>query len=534
MSRSIISTMILLSFLGTTKTYSQVTIDTKNKNPYPAKYTSFVDEALTLKSIALVPVYDNVNGIYKNKIENALKQKIEEDIFWSIKKDFESDKILSGAIIQNFEDNPNYTLGLINQLHVDGLLTLFIIKGSKGTNLELNLYTRDQGYLLIKETVQDSPVFEIDKITQIVFSMYEKLKNRLPYSGFVTSRSGQDVVLNVGGRQKVQVGDKLNIAQILKINRHPKLHFVVSTEKEIIGKVLIKKVEPNASYGEIIFEKENGVISKGQKLLPLEPVKYLNENGQPVLAENDILPHEPKAEEWLPTPTPQYGKITLLGGLSDISESSVLASGQSLTANSAYGLSFDFNAELWLTPVYFTQLGFSQTSFSDSNDLSNSNPQKLNFNLNVLELNFGYKYLIDGHFWGPLVYASLGYYAHQVGVTDSTPTAFTSTTMSAWVLNLGGEFPVTVKGEMMLGAQAQFAFNEKLSESPVSSGDASVDMNHFKIYSTYQYSRNINLKGLIDFKNIQSSFSGSGNKTPRARSLDEKITSYLVGIEYLF
>ena len=44
----------------------------KNKNPFPVKYTSEIDEKLNLRTITLAPVYDNVKKVYAEPIQKLL------------------------------------------------------------------------------------------------------------------------------------------------------------------------------------------------------------------------------------------------------------------------------------------------------------------------------------------------------------------------------------------------------------------------------------------------------------------------------
>lgn len=72
-----------------------------------------------------------------------------------------------------------------------------------------------------------------------------------------------------------------------------------------------------ASFAEINFEKEAGVIEKNSKLLPPDFVNY----------QTDAKPVDEQNAEWKPQAAPQFGKITLLGGFSDYKLSTVLTSG---------------------------------------------------------------------------------------------------------------------------------------------------------------------------------------------------------------
>lgn len=507
--------------------YAQTT-NLKSKTPFPTKYTSVADQALVIKAVTVAPVYDNSNNIYKKSVEEHLKAIIKEDYLWAL-SEFNSPK--KDLRVDEFDEDPQLTLQVLEKSQADAVLTCFLIKGPQGLSIQMNLFTRDGGKLLLREEFQDSKLFEIAKINDVITKMYTTLKSRLPYSGYITSRSGNAVTINIGNKAGVKSGDVLTIAQILKVNRHPKLKFMTSVEKEIIGRVSLTQVESDSSFGEISFEKENGVIERGSKVLPLDVVKY-PPTGNPPLAE--VIPGENNPVEWLPAPTPQYGKISIMGGVTNFSDNAVLVNGTSLESEKSLALTFGLNTELWITPEYFAELELQQSSFKVDNSLAGSSPGSLNYTLNKMDLSFGYKYLIDGHFWGPQVFASLGYYTHSVNVSDSNPTAFSSFDLTGTDLTVGGMFPVTLKNDVAIGAQAKFLFFDKYTEKPVGSGGASSSFNQFDVLGTYQYTTNINIKGVLSFSNVQATFSGNGAKNPPSRSLDEKVSTYLLGIEYLF
>ncbi len=526
--------MIILYFLFYSLAYTstasaQIGSPTKNKNPYPAKYYNSTDEALVIKTVTYAPVYDNANGIYKKVLEPELKKLITEDKNWA----YSDYKLAKNIRADEFDQNSSLVLEALDQSKADAMITCFVIKGPLGLTIQMNFFTKDGGALLIKEEFQDSKIFETEKVKTVLSQLYSSLKAKLPYSGFVTSRRGNQVTLNVGASQGLKKGDSLTVAQVLKINRHPKLNFMVGVEKEILGKVVLNRVEEEVSIGDITFEKEAGVIGQGSKLLPLNFVKYPN------LASNDQIlkdayPNEKNPIEWLPAPTPQFGKFVFLAGFTDFSDDGVLATNRNIRSGNSLALTFTLGGEIWITPTTYGSVHLSQMSFKGSNDLPGSAPSKLNYSVSRMDAQFGYRYLITGDFWGPQIYTSFDYLSHNVRVSDSSPTAFTSFELSGFGLTAGGLFPITEKNDVHLGAQAKFLIFENFSETPVDSGKASPSFSEFSIYSTYQYTTNINLKGSMTFTNIQAKFDGGGNKSPQTRSLDEKINSYLFGIEYLF
>lgn len=527
-------TLIILSFLSHILVYSltanaQLSSPTKNKNPYPAKYYNATDEALVIKNVTFAPIYDNTNGVYKKVLEPELKKIISEDKNWA----YSEYKFSKNVRADEFDQNSNLVLEALQQSKADAMITCFIIKGPLGLTLQVNLYTKDGGALLLKEEYQDSKIFETEKVKAVLAQLYATIKTKLPYSGFVTSRRGNQVTLNVGATQGLKNGDTVTVAQVLKINRHPKLNFMVGVEKEILGKVVLNRVEEEISVADITFEKESGVIGQGSKLLPLDFVKYPNlaTNDQTL---KDAYPNEKNPIEWLPAPIPQFGKFIFMGGFTDFSDDAVLATNTSIRSGSSLALTFTLGGEIWITPTTYGSVQLSQMTFKGSNDLAGSAPSKLSYAVNRMDAQFGYRYLITGDFWGPQIHTSLDYISHNVRVSDSNPTAFTSFELSGFGFTAGGLFPVTEKNDVHLGAQTKFLLFKNFSETPVDSGKASPSFSEFSIYSTYQYTTNINLKGSMTFTNIQTKFDGGGNKSPQTRSLDEKITSYLFGIEYLF
>ena len=523
-----LTAVCFLFFALTAPSVFSQTTSLKNKAPFPTKYTSASDQALVIKAVTVAPVYDNSNNIYKKSVEEHLKTLIKEDYLWAL-SEFNSPK--NDTRVDEFDEDAQLTLQILDKSNADAVLTCFLIKGPQGLNIQMNLYTRDGGKLLLREEYQNSTLFEISKVNEVITKMYTSLKAKLPYSGYVTSRNGNSVTVNIGKRAGLTTGSILTVAQVLKVNRHPKLNFMISVEKEIIGRISLTKVENESSFGEITFEKENGVIARGSKILPLEGINYPGKGEAPLA---DVLPNEKNAVEWLPTPIPQYGKISIMGGFTDFSDNTVLVNGTSIEADKSLALTFDLATELWITPEYFAALQLQQSSFKTDNNLSGSTPTSLNYSINIMDLSFGYKYLIDGNFWGPQISASLGYYTHSTRVTDTTPTGFTSFDLTGFDLTVGGMFPVTLKNDVAIGAQAKFLFFEKFSEKPVSSGGASPSFNQFDVLGTYQYTTNVSFKGVISFSNVQATFSGAGSKNPPSRSLDEKLSTYLVGIEYLF
>lgn len=505
----------------------------KKDSPYPTKYFSSDDTHLTLKTLTVAMSYDNVGGIYKEAAERTLIDLISKDQFWAY-SEFKWPASISKTEqrADAFDGNPAITLETLVSSKANGLISTITTKSPQGINVVMTLFTQDKGYPLIQLSYQDEKLFEISKFKEIITNLYLQLKQKLPYKAFITSRRANKITINAGLNAQLKLNDKLSVAQIIKINRHPKLKFMTGVEKEITGQIVLTDVQEYSSFGEIIFEKEAGVIEKNSKLLPPHFLNY--QNTESIAGASTSSNDKSQPSEWVSQATPQFGKITLLGGFSDYKLSTVLNTGLPYDSGNSFAPTYELGAQLWITPNYFAQINLQQLFFKGSNSLTGSFPGTLNYTVSNMDLLFGYKYALNGNFWGPNLTGALGYLSKSTSISNSSPTAFSSFETSGLQLQAGGYFPVTEKNDAGLGIDLKYLFTTRLSESPVDSGTSNPTFSQFNFYGTYAYTSNINLKGEIIFSSINAGFSGNGSRINPAQSIEEKITSYLFGIEYLF
>lgn len=504
----------------------------KNNSPYPTKYLSSDDSHLTLKTIAVAPAYDNAGGVYQAVAETELADLISKDQFWAYAKfQWPASIQKNDQRIDTLLEKPEIAQQILSTSKSNGLLVAIITKSPQGLNVHLTLLTQDKGLPLIELSHQDSTTFEISKFKNILKDLYTQLKQKLPYKAYVSSRRGNLVTINAGSTANLKVNDKLSVAQIIKVNRHPKLKFMIGVEKEIIGQIILNKVEEYSSFGEIVFEKEAGVIEKNSKLLPMDFIQYPTSDKSNATA---VVDSDKNSNEWVPPSTPQFGKLTLLGGFSDYKLSTILMNSSAYDSGNSFSPTFHLAADLWITAEYFAQISLRQIFFKGQNSLTGSFPQTIDYTVNTMDFLFGYKYSLNGNFWGPSLIGGVGYISENTKLTDTSPTAFSSFEGSGLQIQVGGYFPVTEKNDVGVGLDAKFFLTKQLFESPVDSGAASPALTQFSVYANYAYTSNINLKGEMIFSAIDASFAGAGSRSNPARSIDEKITSYLFGIEYLF
>ncbi|WP_148285000.1 hypothetical protein [Pseudobdellovibrio exovorus] len=517
----------------------------KNKTPFPVRYTSEADQKILIKTLVLAPVYDNVNGVYAKPIEKLLTDMLKSDKVWGYAKFPASQK---NIFIEQFDSEPDRVLNVLNQAQAQGMLTAFITKGPKGLTARLKLFTQDQGFLLLEESFQDQETFEVSVLREKFAEMYRDIKNRLPYQGYVLSRRGLDVTLNVGQINGVQVGQELALAQIIKINRHPKLKFMVGVEKEIIARVQITKVDSFLSFAQIIFEKETGVVEAGSKILPTDFVSYplpqINRDGdvigdipshrtQPVNPE--VTPPVEAAKQTSSTATnnsteqQKLGVITAQGVFSQLKESVVPVTGNSFELSKGWTPGIYLGAQLYYSENLFIDFNTQYLNFTTENPLPGSFGSKIGYSYFRITGAFGYDFILDN---GPILTAAVGFSSIQTKVSQSAPRALTDTNIDAAALQLRAAIPVN---EFTLGAKMDFNFAKKVSQSPVTSGDTSSTITSIGVFGTYPIMPD--LRGRVDLymNKINTEFSGGTvTNTNPARSGTIELTNLQAGIEYTF
>ena len=565
-STSIYITLFFTAFLLISKTAIAQTDTVKNKSPFPVKYRSIADEKILLKTLTLAPVYDNTNGIYANPIQKLLVDLLQSDKSWGYAEIKGHDE---NKFIESYDLNPNDVIDVLTKTEAQGLLTAFITKGPRGINVKLKLFTHDEGYILSEESLEDLNTFEISKLREQVSLMYQNLKNKLPYRGYVLSRRGLDVTVSIGKVNGVKVGQELTLAQIIKLNRHPKLKILVGVEKEIIAKVLVTKADDYLSFAKITFEKETGVVDVGTKVLPTEFVAYprpiLNKEGTVVgdatfgsksnslepapKDKDDVAKNAPVVydEEQSPTATEEYrtelfdrhnslGVLTAQGSIAQFKETNNLQSGVNPSATQGFAPGIFVGAQIYVIKNTFVEANWQTHNFSVNNGLSGSLPFSLSYNYTKTSFALGYDYLFEDeeNTDGIQFTGTLGFTNFSTDVDNSSPTAFTSTKTSS--LNFSARASMNVSEEMPLkiGGRFDLYLSPRFSETPVDSGSASVNLTSFGFFGTYKLNDKYNLRGDFTLTSINTRFSGTGSRTNPAGSGNQEIMTQQFGIEYLF
>lgn len=555
----------LILFGASYRAHAQDTTSAKNKSPFPVKYRSLVDQNMLIKTVTLAPVYDNMNGIYSKPIQKLLVDLLQSDKAWGYAEIVGSEN----KFIENYDLNPNDVLETLTKTNAQGLLTAFITKGPRGLSAKLKLFTHDEGLILLEESIDDFNAFEVSKLRNQFVQMYMNLKNKLPYRGYVLSRRGQDVTVSVGTLNGVKVGQELTLAQIIKLNRHPKLKILIGVEKEIIAKAVVTKSDEYLSFAQITFEKETGVVDTGAKVLPVGFISYpqpkLNSEGG-VIGDSKAGAAPPTVAEEKSTAPPSsteeeqsneeatsngeaevvehrqevldrhnsMGSVRLQAVITQYRESAGAKPGsQTVDSSQSFAPGLNVGGRYNIYQDIFAEAAYQQNSFSLGNGLSGSTPSNIGMSYSKLSAFVGYDYNFSEEEDAITFTGLLGFAQHTTKADTSSPTAFTSANINSMVIKLRASLPITETLPLTIGGQFELALSPSYSDSP-SSGSGSSSISSFGFFASYKLSDKLNLIGDLNLTSINTNFSGTATRTNPVSNSKIELTNQQVGIEYLF
>lgn len=497
-------------------------------------YQSSIDQSLSVHRIAVLPMVDNVKGIYAKPLTERLQEVMGQDRRFDLIV-LEAQKVTP----EDYEAKPKLVAALLAEKKADALLTSRLVKGPQGLSIRLTLIAGSEHLPMVQESLQGYQGFETADVKMQLDHLLGKLFSRLPYQALVTSRQGHTVTLNAGLRHGLKVGDEVYVILISAVERHPKLKFITKVDREIMGKIRISKVDESIAFGGLIAERSANLVQSGFKVAWSDMIQYpgagLTDNGLvPNMSDRPEAPiaYGDSPREWRTGQDASFGKVSLLAGLGQSSLASSFANGDSASSSNPFSPVIRIDGEMWFDPNWQFDLVIEQLATKLPNGLSGSSPSTLNMQMQELGLLLAYNFLVDPNdFWGPKFQLLGGFSKFSIFVDDSTPRAHSSTEYSGLAFGMGGVFPVTTESRtrFLLGGKFLYYWQPTLSESPTSSGGASNQLIHFNLFLEYGLGPRMAFRTDLNFKQASSSFSGG-----TANSSSANFTTLLAGGAFYF
>ena len=516
----------------------------QEETPAPV-YKSDVDAQLTLQKVSVLPFTDNLEGIYARPLEAHFIDLVSQMHRWDFVPAHGSGPLLAP---EELEADAPKAKQMMEGVGADAFFAVRIVKGPAGITIHTSLFSGADGKLLLQAILKDYKQFDLSSLKIQMGHLLTEIVLRLPYSGRVLSRDSNRVTVNIGQSDGLKPGQVLSVVQITKAQRHPKFNFLVHTEKEILGRVKILKVDETLSFGMIESEKERGAIQKNAKIAPLEFVTYdntdslsLQPSGEERLQQRDDgkLAFGKNARAWKPVDPPSFGQIAARFGISRFNENAEVSGVGALSASNVLAPSLTLDGELWVTPEWTIQARLKEGILPISNPRPGSSPSTQNQALTYFELAFGYTLRLGQRVWAPTLEPYFGYFGYRLFVDNSDPLSYTTVNYQGLKIGLRGSSPIE-DGRYGVGGLFALALNPSLHESPVSSGDdAKNTVVQFGVSGYKKMSEHFKLQIDLEFEMYSSSLSGDGGRVhdgqpEPASSLSQRYMTLGVGGAYLF
>ena len=398
------------------------------------------EQALRFKKIFLFPSLDDLSGAMAPRLDEKLIELFTKNTRFDLVRDPQVMKALN-------PDESAYAKVAQNQLihreaaRVTGADTTVILRTRNvGNSTEMVLEFRDaNGDLMFSEVGSVPGYSPIEARWATIESLYNTVMAKLPFDGAVTGRTAGSLTIDLG-MKSVKVGDELDVARIVSVQRHPLLRTIVGTDYVRVGKARVTAVDKVLSFAEVIEESPGEYVATGNKILSNRhsvqaPVVSapIRAPKNPAPSKNEtVFPEDERLKGDFDIPKPRYGQIGLSLGYGSLSLSH--STGGQASEMSGSGLGGNFTGQLWITRDWIADIyyGTQGSSLSGGGQTGSANWKRFDF--------FGgYRFFPNGVGEHATVIAGLGYQSEKFNWPDIAAVNVGGTSYSGIALKLDAE-----------------------------------------------------------------------------------------------
>ncbi len=295
---------------------------------------------LLFKKFYISPVEDNVDGAFNETVHESFRTV--------------------------FAKNPRFDL-VDADSKADALLETKVTKKPDIMEIEIRLRTGAARELFAVDKTTAPNEIESEALRAKFKNLLRTTLRRIPYSGTLTGRDGNQVTLDIGASQGLKEGDAIQISRVDRVKRHPLLKNIVDAQLVPVGSVVLDTVEESIAFGRVQSEIEGEKIQKFYKVTAIEAraseKKTKDENGWSQLS------GEPRDDEGTVTEEedktrPTLGYLGLGPYLGGFSATSAKDSDTSTFTGGAFQIGVRLNGELWFTKSLFLDMNFAYAGMS--------------------------------------------------------------------------------------------------------------------------------------------------------------------------
>lgn len=458
-------------------------------------------QSFVFKRLYIFPTDVRKDKILGNILYEYTKERITE------KKRFEmyDSKMLSSELIKkglsHLDISEKETVVRIAEtLKLDSFIQPIIRRDKARIDVSLQLLDQDGNIVLI-EKLDDFSYKNNFQLKMAFFDLVDKLVEKIPYSGLITSIERGLYYLDVGEKDKFKQNDVLSVFEIKSVKRHPFTKQVVDFQKETVGRLILVEVKEGTSIA---------------KLRSIKPGKEFLINMK--VSKRKI----PKDPFLFPEPVKTYKKKGISerfkSSLGEMEARFILATYKHIFNSDDADLNREVTAliypeiqvlgDLWLTSKWIVAAEVMGGVVPIRT--STITPSSINAIVNRFSLHAKYRLIIGETLMDPQIIPMLGIYRYQF-FPDNTDSA-QLTKKIFYGPSAGAQFLIPLDMSMSIFAKMLVHPYSKLLESPQSSGDAKSNMGfHFDVGAMKKFKETVSFTGGIKADYYGSTLKAIGN-----------------------
>lgn len=488
-----------------------------------------IDRRYALESVGALPVVDNVDGLFVEYVSSAYQEFFLNQNRFRFQDVSRGSQILSKSKIpMNQLNQDNEILGqLAKAMRVESLIRTEIQKIGHKYQFTVEWLHAPRMEKLSSDTFfieesQDSHGFSRAKITEAIDQSLMRLIEKVPFKAHITGRDHQEVTVNLGHESDIRPGDKLLVASLEEVKKHPLLNSIVDWKLGSVGKLEVESVDGGIAFCKVMEEDPGKKIAPYQKIVSIVRA--------PVEVTPRLALQEAEREEEHFNRSPTLGWAS--GGLwmGSFGRQFSTSNGSIGKAGGGFFTGAKADGQLWLTRVWFTELGmgygFSGYSQSDiatgaASAATGASQSALHWRWDV-----GYTYNTEKQYISPKAWVKLGYRSTSYSLPSSLVESTSPIAFKGFFIGVGGDFPLREK------FGAKMTFDLGLFSSAQETGDAAFDIQgandvSFFVGGYYRWSPKMTLSLGLDVLAHAAGYSDSS-------TLTQKIVSFGPSLLYSF
>lgn len=367
------------------------------------------NKLLAFKKIFLAPVTDNLEGTFREPVEQAYKE--------------------------IFDRNPRFEI-VTDAAQADSTIRTDIRKKTSGMDVTITLVLNETGETFSTEkfTIPAAATGHEARVT--TKDLLKAALKRVPFAGTVTGRDGDSLTFDIGSQSGLTEGDTVQISRVDNIKRHPLLKSIVDIQLVPSGSAEIDDVEQTIAFGHVTKEITGETIQRLYKVTAIEA----KPKEEPKKKEKVALLDPNLPEEELP----ELGYLALGPTLGLFQGETSRNAGSTTLSGSSFSPGGRFFGELWLTKRWYleAQFALAYASYTQSNAATQVQSSSFSTTTQTFGLSGGYKHYLTPSIYGPHATVKLGYHSFTWDTPSSATDILGPKSYSGLNLGLGGTFPL--------------------------------------------------------------------------------------------